>query len=383
MIARLPRLASVTTVTRLRARRRSFAGITAALACALTAGVNACGSVSDKASGEPTSPPGASPDAGLTRDAGGGSSPPTSIDVDGLLLVHAAAFPPFRICFDGARSALPLPSDLMPSSNLPGVDVGAAVRVDAPKQTLGRAFVFKEETIRSLYFGTPTAGPKCGDLLTGALSGAGVEVAASLGDLSRGFHLLVLRGAEGSLRLEAITVTAFSRPSPAALPVQLVQLSNDLDALASTRELGLAVGSLDGGAPLPLFEGTFEAGAPAPSVPVSFDLGDDAGASYAESGLFMTLGRALTDGGALDGGALPDAGDAGAREIVLAQSFADIQDRSAPRSVPAAWFGARSSYLVLTIGDRDPKLPDGGEADPRLRLHMLAMPMESRDAGRD
>ena len=108
--------------------------------------------------------------------------------------------------------------------------------------------------------------------------------------------------------------------------------------------------------------------------------------SYATSGVFVTLGGAVDDAGAPLPGDAGDAGDASvARQVVVSQSLAEIQKRSAPRSLPADWFSAASSYVVLSVGDTDPRLQDGGaDGDPRRALHLLAIPLatpEDVDAG--
>ena len=90
------------------------------------------------------------------------------LSVNGVVLVHAASFPAFRICFEGTKEELPLPStDVMPESNVVGVEVGTAVRLPplstAGARPLGRAFVFPELALRGLYptFGGFGAGPTC------------------------------------------------------------------------------------------------------------------------------------------------------------------------------------------------------------------------------
>ena len=101
-------------------------------------------------------------------------------------------------------------------------------------------------------------------------------------------------------------------------------------------------------------------------------------ASYGTSGLFVTLGGPVDDAGVpVEAGA-----DAGPREILVAQSLAEIQKQSSPRSLPQDWFAFASSYIVLSVGDPKPIFADGGpDDDPRRALHLLAIPLAAPDAG--
>jgi len=375
-------------------RRAAAMLVTATLAFALA---SACGSAADSAVGTPSSLDGGSNgDAASTTADGGGVPGEDLVPANGLVLVHAAAFPPFRICFEGTPDERPAPaSDVMPDSNVVGVDVGAAVRLEPPRTaTLGRAFVFAEPKIRALYpaFGG-NKGPTCKQLLQ---SGAdAVSVGNVDADLTRGVNLLVLRGcgpaidepsasiarcgptwspATGNLAVDMVPVKAYARRSPTQLRVQVVQLSRDLEVHAGSRALGLAFGALDGGAPAPFVEGAAPLGTPVPDPPALLDYGDTDVAEYATSGLFVTLGPDL-DAGSSDAAA--------ARDVVLAQSLADIQRRSSPRALPPEWFAQASSYVVLSIGELEPTAGDGGASDPRRALHLLAVPLAGADAGAD
>jgi hypothetical protein len=376
-------------------------GIGAVLALA------ACSSTTTVADNTPNFEDSGPHEGGTTADGGsfsdaGVATPSRLIEANALVLVHAAAFPAFRVCFEGATGDQPQPSvDLMPDSNVVGVDVGTAVRLAARPEKLGHAFVFPESVLRPLYPQSGGGGPSCEQLLNGAIKQFAIDVGAVTADVSSGVHALVLTGcraasvdpvaskdrcgadwapATGNLALATLTLMAYARAGDTRLPVQLVQLSPALDRLASGRALGLAFGVLDGGAagaaPSPLVEGAVPFGEAVPNPPAILDYAASDVASYATSGVFVTLGGALDDAG------MPIGGDAGAREILIAQSLADIQKRSSSRSLPSDWFSAASSYVVLSVGDTDPRLGDGGrDDDPRRALHLLAVPLATPDAG--
>ena len=338
-------------------------------------------------------------DGGSFSDAGSAVPGASFVEANALVLVHAASFPAFRVCFEGAASDLPQPSvDLMPDSNVVGVDVGTAVRLAARPEMLGHAYVFPEAVLRPLYptFGG-ASGPSCALLLqNGSISKSAVDVGVVTADVSSGVHALVLTGCRaasidpvasknrcGAGRNAAtgnLSLTAYARLGETRLPVQLVQLSPALEMRAAGRALGLAFGALDGGAagaiPAPFVEGAVPFGVAVPNPPAVLDYAAADLGSYATSGIFVTLGGAVDDAG------MPTGGDAGARETLVVQSLADIQKRSSPRSLPPDWFAAASSYVVLSVGDTDPRLSDGGrDDDPRRALHLLAVPLATPDAG--
>jgi hypothetical protein len=342
---------------------------------------------------------GSASDSGRPSSDAGTLSPGVVIEANALVLVHAASFPAFRMCFAGAPNDLPQPSvDLMPDSNVVGVDVGTAVRLSARPEVLGHAFVFPEAVLRPLYPAFGGNGPSCAQLLANAqISSSAVDVGEVTTSVSSGVHALVLAGcraaavdpmaskarcgadwdaATGNLALRTLTLTAYARTGETRLPVQLLQLSRALEGVAQGRALGLAFGVLEAGAPAPFVEGAVPFGEAVPDPPANLDVTAADLASYATSGIFVTLGGALDDAG------MPAPGDAGAREVLIAESLADIQKRSSPRSLPPDWFSAASSYVVVSVGDTDPRLGDGGrDTDPRRGLHLLAVPLSTPDAG--
>lgn len=380
--------------------------VSAALALGIGVfGVAACGQASDSGAGFPNGD-GSAPDGASPRDGGfgdAGAIPGAVIEANAIVLVHAASFPAFRICFKGALGDLPMPTvDLLPDSNVVGVDVGTAVRLPPRNELLGEAFVFPESVLRPLYpaFGGP--GPTCNQLLeASATKSYSVAVGEVKDDVSRGVHALVLGGcrkatddpsasvdrcgadwtaATGNLKLTTLPLVAYARTGETRLSVQLVQLSPSLDRRAAGRALGVAFGDLDGGgpAPMPFLEGAVPFGEAVPNPPAVLDYAATDIGSYATSGVYVTLGAALDDAGSpVEAGT-----DAGPREVLVMQSLADIQKRSSPRSLPADWFSFASSYVVLSVGDPDPRLGDGGrDDDPRRALHLLAVPLAPPDAG--
>lgn len=329
-------------------------------------------------------------DGGLSSDAspfadsgfGGSDAAAVMIPANGIVIVHAAEFGAFRLCLESAPSRQPIPSaDLLPESNLLGVDVGSVVRIDPLEAAPKKIYAFAVDDIKTLY---PPGknGFTCGELLSSAFQFAH-EVANLEDDLSSGVHLLVLRGslADQDLRMEKITLNAFNR-TPSTLPVQVLPLSRDLSARAGNRKIGITAGLVvddadagdggsDAGRPEPFVEGALPFGVVAPKMPVTLMYDPDEEAAFATSGFIVTLG------GSLDGGTA-DAGDAGAREVILAQSLAEIQRLSAPRALPAEWFNAASSYVLLLLGSAQEK---DAAADDLTKLHFLAVPIAAAATG--
>lgn len=325
---------------------RGFARIFGLLVSVAIAAASACGS--EESGFGPAGPDAASPDGASAGDAAA-----LPVSANAWVLVHAAAFPPFRLCFADRARDQPLPSaQLMPDSNVVGVDVGSAVRLDPLRGPLGKVYVLPEPSIRAAYPTGGGAGPTCEQLLSSSLGAEAVEVADLTQELSSGVHLLVLGGCRpaaldpagsvarcgpswtpeaGNLRLDVVPLTPFPRVA-SALPVQAVQLSPALASRAAGRAIALGFGELDAGAPDPLVEGDLPLGVPAPEQPVlvPFDAAD--GGAYASHGVFVMLGAGTGDAGSPDASA-----DGGAREVLLARSLAEIQRLSAPADTPLAW----------------------------------------------
>lgn len=336
----------------------------------------------------------------------------TAIPVDAIVLVHAAAFPAFRLCFEGRPADQPTPSaDLMPSSNVVGLEVGGAVLLPAAEGPLGRAFLFDERTLRPFYPpGKP--GPTCDALLGGNFPDKGVPVGDLQEDLAHGVHLLVLTGCRptssdvsatparcgpdwtplgGNLALKTIAVEAFARPRPSELPVQALLLSSAIAGAASGRAIGVAFGDVadDGGslaghgAARTTIAADLAPYQPAPSAPIALVYDPSDVAAYASRGFVVSFAGGR-DAGADAGGGADGGADAGAAQILFTQSLADVQRRSEPNAVPQTWYALGASYVLLALGDPDPRLPDGGaDPDPGRAPHLLAMPLSAPDAGAD
>lgn len=390
-----PRAATVEPVLKL-----SFALLVTALAGGAVLAIISCSSVADSASA-------AFGDGSVDSSSDGGLTPfgdagVVELSANGIVLVHAASFPAFRICFFGALEERPLPStEVMPESNVVGVDVGTAVRLPPHQGTLGRAFIFPELAIRAFYpaFGGSGVGPTCQQLLNSNKPDV-TEVGTVTEDVSSGVHALVLEGcrpaaldkqasvarcgeswtaATGNLGLHVIALRAYvRRPGAPGLPVQLIQLSPALSRMSAGRALGVAFGPLDreGGAPpAPFIEGDVPFRTPVPDPPALLDYAAADLEAYATSGVFVTVGGALDDAGIV----IPDSG---ARQVVISQSLEDIQRRSASRALPTDWYAVASSYVVVSVGDPSPVLVDGGpDDDERRALHLLAIPLAAPDAG--
>ncbi|MBX3191202.1 MAG: hypothetical protein KF819_29665 [Labilithrix sp.] len=333
------------------------------------------------------------PDAGFAppseQDPEGGVG---RIEANGIVLVHAASFPAFRVCFVGLAAERAIPNDdVMPESNVAGVEIGTAVRLAPRKEPLGEAFVFEERALRS----TPLRDASCSDLLSGTFRSNAIAVGEVTADVSRGVHLLVLAGCRGALAdpyasvercgptwnptsgnlaLTTLPLPAYAAPGEGRLGVQIVQLSQGIAHRAGDRALGVAFGPLDD-AGAPFVEGPLPFGAPLPSVPATLEIPNEL-TDFDTTGVEVSVARS-GDGGVADSGD-PD------REILFRQSLADIQRRSAPRALPPDWYRAPSSYVVLALGEHDPRDPDGGgpDDDERRALHLVALPLAEPDAGR-
>ncbi len=337
----------------------------------------ACGDLAS--SGFDPSPAGADGGAGDGK-AGfqDGAAPP--IPANGLVIVHAASLPAFRLCFEADRSLRPVPSDqLMPSSNIAGVEIGSAVRIDPISPAIGRVWAFPEPAIRALY-PPGQAGPACWDLLE-TMSDAAIELGEIERDLSTGVHLLVVSGCQpssidpaasvercgpdwksdtGNVGLRVISIDAFQRSNATSLPVQIVQLSGALASRSAGRRIAVALGEIDA-SPEPFIRDDLAVGDVVPDMPVQLEYQPDDTASFASVGFHVSLEA-------------PDAGaiDAGSREPLLWQSLAEIARLSSSRDVPPAWFAAASSYVLLLLGD--PDIADAS-VDDRRKVHLLAVPV--------
>ncbi|MBX3263337.1 MAG: hypothetical protein KF782_26935 [Labilithrix sp.] len=350
--------------------------------------------------------------AAASRDGGGrGSEEVPGADVDGnpssgapgaptatgVILVHSAAFPPFRVCFENHPDLRPLPdSKAMPEANVVGVEVGSLVRLD-PIDAPGKIYVIRESSVRATA-GDPS-GPSCGELLgTGgqSLLSSDYHVATlpdGVAQLGRpGVQALAITGCggqayvdylgvdsascgpdwdnmRGNLVANVIDLTATSaRADDATIPVQLVHLAPLLQAQLGTAKLEVTFGALatPGKLPTEVAAGTalLESSA---QVMLEVDQNDEA--TYGTHG-FRIVARE---------------GD-GSAKFTFSESLAAVQSLSAPRDVPTSYYRAASNYALLLVGD--PSVPttlDGGAPNnDRRRVQLLAVPVldpEAADAG--
>lgn len=344
------------------------------------------------------------PDDGSAADAGspfpgyGDSGAPSGAFPTGVIIVHAAAFPSFRLCFSNHMEMVPQPdSRVMPQANVVGVDIGSFVRID-PLDTPGTVFVIREAAARQE---NPADKPKtCRQLLgkvdvdAGTTTGGSLEIydylmATSIDEpIGReGVSVLAVTGcgtatnledigasnancakpydaAKGNLEARVFRLPSYPRNSgDVPLPVQLYQLSPELAALdADGGTLRVEYGALDPDAgatdstEIPL-GGLYEGGAIA-HLPL------DQGADLKTYGQF---GFRVTTSGAFS----------------TEQSLASVQDFSSPLDVPNSFYAAASSFALLLVGDPN-HTPASPKYNPRRAVHFLAVPVvdpEPRDAG--
>jgi hypothetical protein len=351
-----------------------------------------------------TSQPGS--DAGFgaatnSPSASGGSDVGLVPVDNAVILVHAAKAQSFRLCFENETDRRPQPdSDVMPEANVVGVEVGAAVRLGPLRGAPGMVYLFEEPLIRAFYpaFGGAGEGPTCKNLLENTnLQKLAQPLGTITTDLSRGVHLVVVRGcpsdsplvkhtvaecgaswtsATGNLSVTDITLSGAKRPSPGTLPAQVVNLSQPLEGSRGARPVVVSFGDLltPGASETQLATDPPVFGNAQPFQPAALNY-DSANTAIYESVGFRVSLSADTGG----------AGDAGATTL-LDESLARIQKLSSPRDVPPTYYAAASNYALLLLGDPNAKLADGGaDTDDRRNLHFLAVPViePKTDAGAD
>jgi hypothetical protein len=322
-------------------------------------------------------------DGGASPSTGGenGDLAPTD---NAVILVHAAGMPAVRFCFENALDQRPQPDqETMPEANVVGVEVGSAVRLPPLKNGKpGKVWVFNESLIRQ-YVGT---GQTCRVLLEAANDA--YEMPAIESDYSKGVHLLVLRGcqgktnlttrskeecgqdydplatepgtpdaAKGNLSLLDIELKGAFRKG-AALPTQVLHLSQALESARATDELAVTFGDVttpdafhasSAKNPVLFADKPTDLGPESPTFPTSDE------AIYANVGFRVVLKGATTT-------------------VVAQQSLADTQKLSSPRDIPTTYYSAASNYVLLLLGSpAEAQQPDGG--DPRKGVHLLAVPV--------
>jgi hypothetical protein len=360
----------------------------------------ACSSSDDTAMSE-----GVPPDGSTSQDAGGTGNEPGAPTASGVLLVHAAAFPSFRLCFSNFPDLAPQPdSNVMPEANVVGVEVGSLVRVD-PMLAPGTVYVIRESEVRS----TPgeTNPVKCGELLLPpgqktdrsllldsdyhvatvidrplgqdqvsvlAITGCGNQVFLSdlgLSSASCGAGWDVVHG---NLQAKVVDLrTTVDGATATRLPVQLFHMSQALDAFNG-----------DGGTAVSVSYGELAPGADPLGQPVP-------GGTLFVPGMQTALRIDQTDPAIYGTHGFRVTAKSGSATFSTDQSLAAVQELSSPRELPTSYYRAASNYALLLLGDptHAPTFADGGANplyNPRQSVHLLAVPVldpSKADAGPD
>jgi len=332
------------------------------------------------------------PEGGTNPQTGGlteGGAPLAS--AGSVVLVHASRnLPAFRVCFEGVTNTLPLPDDkIMPNANVVGVDVGTAVHIgelndfkgisssdasvpvyDAGEAgpaspVFGTVHVIEERLTRQFYpQGTdPTAWPDCGNIVT----------------------LLRQNGYEGHglYTLNGDTVT------PNSSLANFVVVKGCLpDPTLSTKECGTGFTTTGGNLSYQLLtvvaqDGMgfdFEGVSASPAVPNGTSLYYNPVNPPQSSALPIRSDIVSTGESSTLPSADSDYGKAsfelrdGTNKLIFQQTLADIQARSAPRDLPASFFGLRSTFVLFAIGD-----PTVTDKTAPTALHFLAVPVQDPD----
>ena len=386
--ARRPSASSTTTRARVLRSVSAIVGISAVAAAAAVA----CGDASDDAGARP---PSTRNDAGPS-DASAGAPPVGS--ASGVVLLHAASFPAFRLCFENYPELRPQPDQaVMPQANVVGVEVGSVVRIGPLERPPGKVYAIIQSEARA----SPTdpGGKACGALIAEDLTlnlqyhEAG-ELTAPLGVGE--VTLLGLTGCggkpisdklgvdaddcgpdwdivAGSLRARTLTLLPTVAATPSSLPVQIVHMSSLLEAArANGEELDVTFGLLlDAGVGERLEQ----------DVAISPPLFDASAATT------LAVDQTTETTYGTHGFRIGLRSDGGAPSFTFDQSLAEVQDLSSPQTVPTTYYLAASNYALLLLGDPRIRrtLADGGPNagwDPRRAVHLLAVPVkEEADAG--
>lgn len=212
---------------------------------------------------EPGTTRGDAADAGDTPPQVADAGPTADFLESGILLVNASdTFPAFRICpvtKDEAGSfssspSVPIPTKLMPRSNLAGVGVGGAATIVAQREFAGDSEVLLlkiDDTTKNK--ADQLATESCRALacteVGGSCLGAGNVVRVPLVDAARNAvpgalaspgNILALRGEGSSLRLEVLSVDNFADNSAASLTVKFRNLSSFVGPVTYTSATGTA-----------------------------------------------------------------------------------------------------------------------------------------------
>lgn len=347
---------------------------------------------------------------GSNTDAKGGVSavPQGAPTSDGVLIVHAATFSSFRLCFSNHMDMAPQPdAKVMPQANVVGVEIGSIVRID-PIEDAGTIYVIREPDIRN-FSGDTTK--KCSDFIH--KNDAGVDT----GQLQAGVNYVEAKSKDGkpfgSIGVKQADVLAISgcgsqnmiakldqvladdadistcpadwkaslggmgaavvpllatidKPTDTSIPIQLYNMAPAVDALKGT--LKVDFGETGKQQELPL-AGTFE-----PGNARNLEVDQTKEESYGQQSFTIKA-------------TIPSSPD----PIMATQTLADVQHLSSPNENPTTYYRAASNYALLVLGNpaHKPKLSNGDPNpayNPLRAMHILAVPVldpTKVDAGAD
>lgn len=364
------------------------AGLLGVAGAVLVAAVAACSdvsSLSDRTAHAPSGNPGGAD--GSRGDLGpeGAEASPGAPTASGIVIVHAAAFPAFRLCFENMPELHPQPdSKIMPEANVVGVEVGSVVRLD-PLKAPGRIYVMNERDVRLNDF-------TCGELLHDPskklFEDSNYHVANSIDEpLGQGkVHVLAITGCGAKAFLSHLKTDetncdkGASRPwdvtkgnlearvialepsrvgaTESTIPVQLIHLAPKLDALVGeTGKLEVTFGDLreTGALPQPVASEIPLLGM---GSPVDLQVDQKDLSVYGTHGFRIAVREGDTT------------------KLEVDQSLAAVQDLSSPRDTPDEYYRTPSNYALLLLGDPSaPPAADGGPVASRRQVQLLAIPV--------
>lgn len=336
----------------------------------------------------------------------------------GVLLIHAALFPPFRVCFESYSKLAAQPDHkLMPEANVVGVDVGSFVRLGAMKQAPGKVYIIPQRKIP--HSPDDPSDPSCAQYIAehqdtrgadyleageikvpvGASSAQAIVISgcgnsnqvSNLGFTNPGDECAYTQANDGAsygtLKATVIDLDATSATTQKVWPVELYNASDKLVELTPAgSKIDVTFGDLSQPGALSQSVGSnFELLQRNPTVMLDFVQKDPA--------VYGTYGFRIAYRSA-DG----DAGDVDAGGFQVDETLAVVQGFSLPSGTPTTYFAAPSNYALVLLGDPrvQPRIIDGGvdpTYDPRRSVHLVAIPVrdgidtpalgESADAGND
>lgn len=364
----------------------------------------ACGDFSPGADGGPSL---ATPDAGVASDGG----PNGGAAVGPLVAIHASYnLPAFRLCLPGKSGAPPAPAaGNMSQSNVVGVDVGSAARLDAvaagdagggdaggvdaggldagpstdagpadagkpdgaaadagktdagpPPVSVGKVHVIPETLLR---FRTGSCDAILPTLAAGSFYSLDLVAfgGAALGDTST--RLVIVEGCAPGVDPAAALLACGDGYDPVAGNLRARLLSVAVPAVPTVA--GVDVRPVVASPSFAKLGATLAAGDVAGGVTTTIVLPESLGPVGPPTAIRLPQ--------SLDGyetnGFLASA--SGSPKVV--QSFADVVELSSPQTLPSAYWAQVASAYVIVVGRMG-----GAESDPRTKLHFLAIPTSYR-----